>query len=72
MKWIVLEENPMPDNYIAVLATEPDRKLMFERQPHSVFDSIDAAMERARELRRRYNVRSIRLFQPEGYSIPAR
>ncbi|MCZ8214643.1 MAG: hypothetical protein O9262_00310 [Cyclobacteriaceae bacterium] len=68
MKWIVLEENPMPDNYIAIMAAEADRILQLEKKQCSVFDSCDKAMERARELRQKYKVPSIRLFQQEGIS----
>jgi hypothetical protein len=68
MKWIVLEENPMPDNYIVIMAAEEDRTLQIEKKPCSTFDSCDKAMERARELRQKYNVSSIRLFQQEGIS----
>jgi hypothetical protein len=68
MKWIVIEENPKPDNYIAVIATEPDRKLKIEKKPCSVFQSLERAMSRARELREQYKVRNIRLFQQEGTS----
>lgn len=36
MKWIVLEENPKPDNYIAILAAEEDRRLQIEKS-HAPF-----------------------------------
>jgi hypothetical protein len=68
MKWIVLEENPMPDNYIAIMAAEADRTLQLEKKQCSVFDSCDKAMDRARELRQKYKVPSIRLFQQDGIS----
>jgi hypothetical protein len=69
MKWIVLEENPRPDNYIAIMAAEEDRKLQIEKKPCSIFDSCDKAMYRARELRQKYKVSSIRLFQQDGVSV---
>jgi hypothetical protein len=68
MKWIVLEENPQPDNYIAVMASDENRSLQLEKKPCSIFDSCEKAMNRARELRAKYKVRNIRLFRQEGIS----
>jgi len=72
MKWVVIEENPKPDNYIAVVVTEAMRKLKIESQAHSVYDNVDEALARARELRTQYGVRLIRIFQSESHSIPLR
>jgi hypothetical protein len=68
MKWIVLEENPMPDNYIAIMAADSQRITTLEKKPCSVYTSCEKAMQRARELRDLYKVKSIRLFQQEGLS----
>ncbi len=62
MKWIVMEENPKPDNYIAIVLTEKPTKMKIENQAHSVFDNGDQALERARKLREEYGVRTIRIF----------
>lgn len=70
MKWIVIEENPNPDNYIAVVLTEKSTRMKIERQAHSVFDDGDQAIERARELREQYGVRTIRIFHYDGSSAP--
>jgi hypothetical protein len=68
IKWIVLEEDPKPDTYIAIMATASDRKLGLERKACSIYASCEKAMERARELREFYKVKSIRLFQQDGLS----
>lgn len=68
MKWIVLEENPKPDNYIAVVIAEKDTRLKIENQAHSVFLDGDLALARARVLREQFGVRMIRLFHMESHS----
>lgn len=68
LKWVVLEEDPKPDTYIAIMATESDRQLGLEKKACSIYASCEKAMERARELREHYKVKSIRLFQQEGIS----
>ena len=68
LKWIVLEEDPKPDNYIAIMETEMDRKLQLEKKNCSIFTSCNEAMIRARELRSLYKVTNIRLFRQEGIS----
>lgn len=68
MKWIVLEENPKPDQYIAVIAVDEERLLRIESKPCSKFQTSDEALVRARELRNLYNVKSIRMFYLDGDS----
>jgi hypothetical protein len=41
MKWIVLEKNSQPDNYIAVMVAEEERILRAESKPCAVFKSSD-------------------------------
>lgn len=62
MKWIVIEENPKPDNYIAVVLTENPTRMKIEKRAHSVFENGDQALERARKLREQYGVKTIRIF----------
>jgi hypothetical protein len=62
MKWIVLEENPQADNYIAIMAVEEWRVLQAESKPCSTFLSSEEAMDRARYLREQYKVSYIRIF----------
>lgn len=71
MKWVVLETNPKRDDYVAVVLTERSKKLQIEKEPHSIFSDGDKAMERARELRDLYGVKSIRVFHSDSQSIPA-
>jgi len=68
MKWIVLEENPKPDLYIAVIAVNEERILKVESKPCSIFLTRDEALARARELRDTFKVRKIRIFYMEGNS----
>jgi hypothetical protein len=68
MKWIVMEENPKPDQYIAVIAVDEERLLRIESKPCSKFKTSDEALVRANELRKKYNVKSIRMFYLEGNS----
>jgi hypothetical protein len=68
MKWIVLEENPKPDQYIAIIAADEERYLKIEGKPCSIFRTSDDALVRARELRTIFNVRNIRIFFIEGHS----
>ncbi len=69
MKWIVMEENPKPDQYIAVIAVDEERLLRIESKPCSKFETSDEALVRASELRKKYNVKSIRMFYLEGNSF---
>jgi hypothetical protein len=68
MKWIVLEENPQPDNYIAVMVAEESRVLRAESKPCSIFKSSDEAILHARQLREQHKVRNIRIFYMESSS----
>ncbi|WP_276373905.1 hypothetical protein [Chryseolinea sp. H1M3-3] len=72
MKWVVLEENPKPDNYIAVVLTDTTKKVQIESRAHSVYDDGDEALARARQLRDQFGVHMIRIFRSESYSIPMR
>lgn len=68
MKWIVLEENPQPDNYIAVMVAEEGRILRAESNPCTVFKSSEQALSHARSLREQHKVRNIRVFYMESNS----
>lgn len=62
MKWIVLEENPSQDQYIAVMVADENKTLRIEKKPCSIFKTSEEAMYRARQLRELYNVHSIKIF----------
>jgi hypothetical protein len=66
MKWVVVEENPKPDNYIVVILTDTTRKLHLQARAHTVYDDGDRALARARQLRDQFGVRIIRIFQNDG------
>ncbi len=68
MKWIVLEENPKPDQYIAVIAVDEEYFLKIESKPCSKFLTSDEALVRARQLKERFKVKNIRIFYMEGNS----
>jgi hypothetical protein len=67
-KWIVSEENPDPDDYIAVMVADAERILVFESRPSSVYEDGNSAMMRARELRSIFGVSKIKVFYFEGHS----
>ena len=69
MKWIVLEENLQPDNYIAVMVAEEGRVLRVESKACVVFKSSDQALSHARSLREQHKVRNIRIFYIESNSV---
>ncbi len=62
MKWIVLKENPQPDNYIAIMVAEEGRTLQVESKPCTTFKSSHEAIDYARLLREQYKVMNIRIF----------
>lgn len=67
-KWIVLEEDPRPDEYIAVIAVNEERLVKMEMKPRTVFETSEEALKRARLLRECFNVKGIRIFFEEGNS----
>jgi hypothetical protein len=67
-KWIVLEENPWPDNYIVIMVAEETRVLKVEKRPCSVFTNDKDALQRARELQKQFGAKSIKIFYLDGHS----
>jgi len=68
LKWVVVEENTRPDDYIAVVLTEQQKKLQIETKRHSVFLEREKAIARAHELKEQFRVKHIRIFYNEGHS----
>ncbi len=68
LKWIVLEEDPKPDNYIAIMVTDASRILKIQRRACTIFDEDYEAIEHAKALREQYKVKSIRVFYIDGCS----
>ena len=67
-KWVVMEENPKPDEYIAVIAVDEHRLPQLKQRPCSTYETSEQALVRARLLREYFNVPSIRIFYIEGNS----
>ena len=68
VKWIVLEDDPKPDNYIAILVAEEARILKAQSRPCSIFNDDKQAIQRARQLQTTYGAKTIRIFYMEGRS----
>ncbi len=68
VKWIVLEEDPKPDNYIAIMVTDEARKLKIQRGVCSIFEENYAAISHAKWLCKQHKVKNIRVFYIDGYS----
>lgn len=66
MKWIVLEENPTQDQYIAVMVADENKILRIENKPCSIFKTSEEAMCRARHLRDQYKVHNIKIFYSDA------
>ncbi|MCU0384007.1 MAG: hypothetical protein MUF68_08055 [Cyclobacteriaceae bacterium] len=66
--WIVIDENPRPDNYIAILESEiniNDRKISCK---HIVCVSKEEAILTAYKLKKKYDSDRIKLFSKNGIS----
>ena len=68
MKWIIIEDDPRPDDYIAALVVRDQKVLFAPLVRHSVFEDKESAMSKATELKKRYRAKGIRIFYPEGHS----
>lgn len=66
-KWIVLEDNPMPDTYIPVMLVD-DIQAQKLQQKCALFTTSQDAMNHARELQKKFGVKNIRFFYLEGHS----
>jgi len=69
MKWLVLEDNPKPDNYIGIIALRDEQKVdLDESTAYTLYHNRKEAVSRAFALKERYQVRGIRIFFSEGHS----
>ncbi len=66
MKWIVLEDDPTSDGYIAIRVVDEDKNLRIENKPCSIYKSSQEAMNRARQLREKFKVQSIKIFYSDA------
>ena len=64
-KWIVIEEPPRPDDYIAIMAPGWDGQTLV---PHSFHHSQLSAAGRARYLMDKFEAKRIKIFYPNGHS----
>lgn len=65
--WIVISEDPRPDNYIAILEMSNLNSLS-SNITGEIFRNIEEAVNHAEVLRKRYRVHGLRLFYENGYS----
>jgi len=69
LKWIVLEDNPKPDDYVAIMIQHKDEQpTLDEGKTYSVFSERHSAISRALEIKDLFRVRKIRIFYPDGHS----
>ena len=64
-KWIVIEDPPHPDDFIAVMAPGWDGQTLV---PHSYYPSRLSATGRARYLMDKFEAKKIKIFYPDGRS----
>lgn len=67
MVYLVQNENPRPDSYIAIFIRSSLKELE-DRNRYEIFRSRNKAVERAEKLAEKFSVQTIRLFHEEGYS----
>jgi hypothetical protein len=69
MKWIVIEENPKPDDYIAIMVANEVDQLHIEEKAYSVFFTGEEAMSRSILLKQKFGAKTTRIFHWEGHSV---
>jgi len=67
LNWIVLEEDPIQDNYVAIMVANEKRILKVFEKKYSVFTSEQDAIKRAREVGTHYGVKNIKMFYMDGH-----
>lgn len=65
--WLVSESDPKPDNYIALFCVDTNSNK--NRLGFSVYTNSKEALDRAKHLQLKYEVKQIRLFYPNSVSI---
>ena len=63
--WIVIEDPPRPDNFIAIMAPGWDGQTLV---PHSSYHTELGAALRARYLMDKFEAKKIKIFYPNGRS----
>ena len=69
MVYIVYDENPKPENYVAIFARKAVKRDEFRRKDMiRTFQSLEEAIAFANTLKLKYGVSHIRVFYEEGHS----
>lgn len=70
MIWIVVDENPWPDDYIPVFVKPKvdANEMLLKFGAIRLFDNKKDALDYANQLKEKFNSNTIRVFYPEGYS----
>ena len=64
-KWMVIEDNPHPDDYIVIMAPGWDGETLI---PYSIHRSELSAKGRARYLMNKFDAKKIKIYYPDGRS----
>lgn len=67
--WLVDEENPRPDPYIAILVREKEFLEQPLKKGYRLCHSVQEAIAYASKLKKKYGAKHIRLFYPNNISI---
>jgi len=68
MVFFVAEEDPKPDNYIAIFVRKSREKDFDGKERFKLFASQEKALVFAQQLKEKYGISTIRLFYEEGHS----
>ncbi|WPP52032.1 hypothetical protein [Catalinimonas niigatensis] len=70
--WLVDEEDPRPDQYIAILICENEMIERANKKAYKKCHNAKEALSTASELKKKYGVKQIRIFSPNGVSFIVR
>ncbi len=70
MIWIVVDENPWPDEYIQVFVKPKvdTNELLRQFESVKLYDNETDALSYAKKTRDKFEASTIRIFYPEGHS----
>lgn len=70
MIWIIVDENPWPDEYIQVIVKQKadTTELLKQFESIKLFDNEESAFDYAKEIKEKFKANTIRIFYPEGHS----
>jgi hypothetical protein len=67
--WLIDEEDPKPDPYIAILVCEREFMERANKKAYKICHDAKEALHNATELKKKYAVKQIRIFYPNGISF---